>query len=337
MLTSHKPDSAVVPLVVIPCLNEARHIVGVVELMAAQIRPIGGRVVVVDGGSTDGSRAMVMELVRTRSEVVLLDNPARLQSVGLNAAVAAYGNGHTHLIRVDAHCAYPDDFVATLLDEAALTGAAAVVVGMVAEGEALMQRINASTQNARIGNGGSKHRNKSGGAYVAHGHHALIRIDAFLDVGGYDPAFSHNEDAELDYRLTAAGHRIWLTGRTHVTYFPRPGAFGLARQYFNHGRGRARTLRKHRTAANRRQLLVIGVAPALVMSALAPVSLVFALPALVWATAAIAGGLSVAIAERSLILAVSGLIAMLMHLSWSVGFWTHMLRPLGMGSNEVTT
>ncbi len=335
MKVNHNKHDAVVPIVVIPCLNEATHIVKVVETMACQVRPFGGRVVVVDGGSNDGSRAITLELIDRLPCVSLLDNPARLQSTGVNAAVAAFGGGHTHLIRVDAHCAYPDDFVAALLDEAAVTGASAVVVGMVADGDGVLQRINAATQNSRIGNGGSKHRNSTAGEYVEHGHHALIRLDAFRDLGGYDPVFSHNEDAEFDYRLIRAGHRIWLTGRTHVTYFPRRGVPQLARQYFNHGRGRARNVMKHRVVPNRRQLFVIGVAPAIVVSALAPTSFVFALPALCWAAATVAGGLVLALTKRSPLLVLSGLIAMLMHMSWSAGFWSHALPALGARSPEV--
>jgi hypothetical protein len=64
----------------------------------------------------------------------LLDNPARRQASAVNAAVAAYGQGHTHLIRVDAHSLYPDDFVDVLLAEALATRAASVVVGMIAGG-----------------------------------------------------------------------------------------------------------------------------------------------------------------------------------------------------------
>ena len=33
-----------------------------------------------------------------------------------------------------------------------------------------------------------------------------MRIAAFRGVGGYDESFSHNEDAELDYRLRQAGY-----------------------------------------------------------------------------------------------------------------------------------
>ena len=39
-------------------------------------------------------------------------------------------------------------------------------------------------------------------------------MDAFKAIGGYDDTFSHNEDAELDNRLTDAGFRIFLTARS---------------------------------------------------------------------------------------------------------------------------
>ena len=59
------------------------------------------------------------------------------------------------------------------------------------------------------------------GHWTDHGHHALMRVAAFRAVGGYDESFSHNEDAELDYRLRAAGYRIWMTDKTFMVYYPR--------------------------------------------------------------------------------------------------------------------
>ena len=319
-----------VPLVVIPCLNEAAHIARVTKQMSNAVRPYGGRVVVADGGSTDGSRAVVREIARRDPRVHFLDNPARIQSAGINAAVAAHGAGHSHLIRVDAHCAYPDGFIPALLVDAEATGASAVVVGMIAAGDGVIQRINAATQNARIGNGGSKHRAQGRGEWVDHGHHALIRLDAFHAVGGYDASFAHNEDAELDARLTRAGHGIWLTARTAITYYPRTDARSLLDQYFRYGRGRARNLLKHRALPNRRQWVVISVAPTVALVAASSLVPLLALPAFLWMAAALAGGVSVAVSERAPVMLLSGGVAMLMHVAWSVGFWTQLVSaPTG--------
>lgn len=314
------------PLVVIPCLNEIEHIEPLVHQMSVAAARRDGRVVVADGGSRDGSREAVAAIAARDPSVVLLDNPARVQSAGINAAVAAYGSGFSHLVRIDAHGGYPDDYVAILLDEAERTGAAAVVVGMVAAGERGLQRISAMTQNARIGNGGSRHRFGAGGRFVDHGHHALIRLDPFRAVGGYDPAFSHNEDAELDTRLTAAGYRIWLTGRTRVTYYPRRTVPALARQYFNHGRGRARNIAKHRSVPKLRQVAAAAVLPAILPVLVAPAAPILAAPALLWVLACLAAGATLAVSARNAALLFAGPVSMVMHAAWSAGFWSGLIE-----------
>ena len=323
------PKPPFAPLVVIPCLNEADHIERVALQMSRAIEGSGGLVVIADGGSTDGTVRIAADIERRMANVVRLHNPARLQGPGINAAVRRFGTGRTHLVRVDAHCAYPDGFIEALRREAEATGAASVVVGMIARGEALLQRINASTQNARIGNGGSAHRSHGDGRFVEHGHHALMRLDAFTGVDGYDESFSHNEDAELDYRLGQAGHRIWLTARTHVVYYPRTSLAALARQYFNYGQGRARNLLKHGARPKLRQCAVIAVAPVMLLATSAPVLPVLAGPALIWALAGLLGGAALAAGRRDPVLVLAGPIALLMHLAWSVGFWRQALaKPL---------
>jgi succinoglycan biosynthesis protein ExoA len=117
-----------------------------------------------------------------------------------------------------------------------------------------------------------------------------MSIAAFRAVGGYDPDFAHNEDAELDHRLRAAGHDIWLTGRTAITYFPRRALPALARQYFNFGRGRAANLIKHRTRAPAAAMGGdLGRADALA-AWLAPLAFALGAPALVWGGLVLAGG-----------------------------------------------
>ncbi|RJE78713.1 glycosyltransferase [Paracoccus sp. JM45] len=318
-------------LIVIPALNEARHIERVLTFASAFAARVNGLVIVTDGGSDDATCDIVRRRASGDPLVRLIDNPARLQSAGVNLAVANFGDRVEWLLRLDAHSQYPNDYGDILLAEAQQHGADSVVVSMHAEGQGFLQQVVADAQNSRLGNGGSAHRLFGEGTWVDHGHHALMRIDAFRAVGGYDDQFSHNEDAELDHRLRAAGHRIWLTGRTSLTYFPRSRIGPLIRQYYNFGRGRARNLLKNKTRPAARQAVVAMLAPALALVLFTPISWAFALPLVLWMLACFAGGVMIALQTGRPRGLLAGLIAGIMHMAWSAGFWRHWLarRPVG--------
>lgn len=311
-------------LIVIPCLNEEAHLPGLLQAIIEDA-PLA-QVVVADGGSRDASRAIVAARAAVHPRLMLLDNPRKLQSAGVNAAVRAFGDGGRWLVRVDAHCGYPRDYVTGLVEAASRTGADAVVVPMRTIGHGGFQRAVAAAQNSRLGTGGSPHRHVGEGRFVDHGHHALCRLDLFRQVGGYDESFSHNEDAELDHRLGLAGARIWLEPSLAIDYSPRSRPVPLFRQYLAYGKGRAMTVRKHRMRMKPRQLAPLAVAPAVLAVLAAPVTLLLALPALGWAMACLGGGAVLAIRRRDRAVVASGPAAMLMHLGWSLGFWKQWVR-----------
>ena len=228
------PSSAVV---VIPCLIEEEHFQGVLERFAAEPEHTVRKIVVADGGSTDRTIEIIEACSRRDGRIVVLHNARRLQSSGINRTVEQYGDLAPFIIRVDAHAGYPAGFCATLLAAQKMTGAASVVVSMTASGATCFQKAAATAQNSRLGNGGSAHRRSAEGRFVDHGHHALMNVNAFRSVGGYDETFSHNEDAELDFRLTAAGYRIYLCPGADIVYYPRTNLASLFSQYRNFGRG----------------------------------------------------------------------------------------------------
>lgn len=335
------PRSATSVLTVIPCLNEADHIAPLIACLLAD--PANQCIVVADGGSTDGTRAIVATLAAREPRVVLLDNPDRIQSAGINRAVARFSGEATWLARVDAHALYPDNYVTRLRATAEAQAVDAVVVGMVtrahdgiASGFArrFAQGI-AAAQNSRLGTGGAAHRTGATAGLVEHGHHALMRIDAFTAAGGYCEAMPCNEDAELDLRMAADGARIWLAPDMQVTYFPRGTARGLLRQYWRYGAGRATTVRRHARALRLRQALPLAIAPACILAFAAPFAPVLALPALSWALLCQGWGLALAVRARRADIAWAGTAAMIMHFAWSAGYWKQEISARTSGGKSV--
>ncbi|MFN7104353.1 MAG: glycosyltransferase family 2 protein [Pseudorhizobium sp.] len=314
-------------LIVIPCLNEAGNIERLLRQLEVSRDTTRMPIVVVDGGSTDGTVGIVETLANEIPDLLLLHNPKRLQGPGINLAVERFGGDCEFLIRIDAHGDYPLDYCQALLREAVELQADSVVVGMKTVGFGFFQKAAAVAQNSKLGNGGSKHRAGGGGQWVDHGHHALMRISAFRAVGGYDEDFSHNEDAELDYRLRKSGFTIWMTAETFMTYYPRATASSLYRQYLGYGRGRAKNMLKHQVLPKLRQALPLAVAPIAVGALLAFVHWITAVPFILWAVLCLAYGFWIAISQRNPYGPLAAVSAMIMHFAWSAGFWSEVLRP----------
>ena len=322
---SETPMPAGRTMVVIPCLNEAGHIGTLLQQLRAPAERLDMAIIVVDGGSTDGTPEIVETVVVSNPAVVLLRNPKKIQSAAINLAIATYGNHFESFIRIDAHGDYPADYCDRLVAEASATGADSVVVSMATKGVGLFQKATAAAQNSKLGNGGSPHREGAKGRWTDRGHHALMRVAAFRAVGGYDEGFSHNDDAELDDRLCAAGYRIWMTDKTFMVYYPRASVGGLFRQYLGYGRGRAKNILKHHTLPKIRQAIPLLVFPVVVGASLAFLNLAALIPAGLWATACIGYGVWMAVGQRNPYGPLAGFSAMVMHLAWSLGFWLQLL------------
>lgn len=310
--------------VVVPCVNEEDHLERLLLDLLADTAQLNLPIVVVDGGSTDSSRAIVQRLAEETGRVQLLINPRRLQGAGVNLAVARLGDDHEFLIRVDAHSELRRGFCAALIAEADRTKAASVTCPMVSVGMGSMQAAIAIAQNSWLGNGGSAHRLGTKGGWVDHGHHALMRVDAFRAVGGYDETFQTNEDAELDTRLRQAGYLIWLTVRTSTVYFPRKTLPALFTQYWRYGQGRARTVLKHRARPRFRQVAPLAIPPALGLTSLAAWDILLLAPAASWAGACLMLGATLVVKTRRSAALLCPLAAMTMHVAWACGFWAKL-------------
>ncbi len=317
--------------VVMPVLNEERYIARALSSLLGEVERLDGEILVLDGGSRDATRAIVAGLAAAHPVIRLVDNPGRTQSAACNLAAELACPRSGIMLRADAHAAYPSGFVSTALRALLDTGATSVVVPMRTVGRAPLQRAIAATQNSRLGNGGSSHRRAGASRFVDHGHHAAFDLAFFRSLGGYDRDFTHNEDAELDVRAVRAGGRIWLCTEAAIDYFPRDSLRQLARQYLRHGRGRARTIAKHRLRLKLRQGLPLVLLAATAVAVLAPLSSWLAVPAGGYLLACLCWGAVEAARRTDAALLLMGPAAVVMHLSWATGFLDSRLRAVASG------
>ncbi len=312
-------------LIIIPSLNEQAHIESVIATLQADVRCADALIVLADGGSRDDTVAIVERIGRTDPRVRALATSRPLGiSASINIAVKRFGAGKRWLVRIDAHAKYPPNYASSLLDKAMTTGAVAVVTPMVSEGSTCFQNAVAASQNSILGTGGSAHRLTRYEGWVEHGHHALISLDAFVAAGGYDETFSHNEDAELDRRITRRGGRIWLARELAIIYYPRDSVRSLTRQYFFYGRGRAMTIERHGGRRRLRQIAPLAIPPMLLLALATPVYWAACLPAMTWLAGSLLYGLTL-YRPGNLCAAAAGYPAILMHSAWSLGYWKQIL------------
>lgn len=240
--------------IALPCLDEERYVEACLRSVLAQDYPAHRlEIVVADGRSRDGTRAIVERIAAREPRVTLIDNPGRLQAAAMNEVIRR-ARGEI-VVRMDVHCEYARDYVARCVEVLARTGADNVGGAQRARATTPFQQALCAALESPLGVGGARYRSAAAEGFVDTVFLGAFRRSVFERVGLYDPGAVTNEDAELNQRILAAGGRVYLSREIVVHYSPRESYRALARQYFRYGRGRARTVLKHRRLVSLRPVL----------------------------------------------------------------------------------
>ncbi len=259
-------DAPVDCSILVPVLNEERHI----EQTVAAIRRqrFDGRLefLFADGGSHDRTAEILERLSRADSRIRLLRNPRRTVSSGLNVALA-HARGRW-IARIDGHSRAPEDYVALGIARLARGDTRWVSGPQVPVGHGPVSRAIALALSGAFGRGGSRkwhaHGDVGGEEYdLDTGVFAGVWERAtLLEVGGWDERWVCNEDSEMAARFLERHERLVCLPAMATEYSPRDSLYGLWRQYLLYGRYRARTYARHPSSMRPSHLL----APAVVMS-----------------------------------------------------------------------
>ena len=316
--------------VIIPVLNEERHLADAVGMVLDQDYAGPLEVVLALGPSKDRTDDVATALAARDPRVRTVPNPSGRTPDGLNAAIAV-ASGEI-VARVDGHAEIPVTYVSTAVRELQRTGADNVGGIMDARGRTPFERAVASSMRSPLGVGNARFHVGGGAGEADTVYLGVFRRDALERVGGYDRRFARAQDWEMNHRIRSTGGTVWFTPDLVVTYRPRRSFSTLAKQYFNYGRWRRVVARQHSGTINLRYL----APPTMVVGTLAATAVGVAAwtPALVvpaaYALAVLAGGVVISRGEPVATRLLAGPVLATMHWSWGVGFLT---SPPGLGTS----
>ena len=141
--------------IVLPCRNEQGYIQACLQSALDQEPPQGEvEILVADGMSTDGTREYLEQMAKQHPQLRVLDNPGRIVSTGLNAAIrAARGD---IIVRMDAHTTYAPDYVRRCLAVLSETGADNVGGPMQTTAATFMERAIRAVFDSALAVGGAR-------------------------------------------------------------------------------------------------------------------------------------------------------------------------------------
>lgn len=314
--------------IVLPIYNESADIEASLSRISSQTFQ-DFEVLMADGGSTDGTLKLLESITASDPRFCVLDNPRRLQSAGLNIALA-HCRGE-FLVRLDGHSFVEEDYVQRCVDLLDETGAGVVGGRMVAQPvESVVGKAIALANKSPWGAGPAKFHAGAESGPAETVYLGAFRTGVVRDLGGWAEDVGVNEDYELNHRIAKAGHVVWLDVNLGAGYRPRDSLKKLAIQYFRYGRSKAAVMQRHPDSVRIRQVLPSLLLPVAAGLVLRPLRLLGAIGVGVH-TIAVAGGASQAnasAAERSL----GAFAALIMHWCWSAGFWFGLARPFPKAS-----
>src|SRR5256884_1083491 len=203
-----------------------------------------------------GPRAVITDYASRYPMIQLLDNPERTTPHALNLGIAR-ARGRI-IMRMDAHAAYPTNYIADLVDCMERTGADSVGASWRTQpgDTTIMAGAIAAALAHPFGIGNARYRLGTDRVRdVDTLQCGCYRRDVFERLGLFDQDLLRSQDSELTFRVLRAGGRVLLVPGVVATYYARVALDKLWRMFFQYGYFKPLVARKVGAVMTARQLV----------------------------------------------------------------------------------
>ena len=222
---------------IIPCRNEEHFIAKVIDdLLAQDYHKEKVEILIADGRSEDRTREIIAQKAASNATIKLVDNPEKIVPFGLNRAIKE-SKGEI-IIRIDAHCEYPSNYISRLIE--IHTSHKAANVGGVCD---TLPGNESFTANAIAI--ATSHSFGVGNSYFRIGVTNITAVDTvpfgcfsrslFDEIGLFDEDLVRNQDDEFNARIVNAGGKILLIPDLIIKYFARPSISKMTSMFYQYG------------------------------------------------------------------------------------------------------
>ena len=227
---------------IVPCYQEKRTIDSVLFQMSNQECPTFDlEILVVDGGSTDGTLEIIASWEQKDSRIRLIANPQKTANHAFNLGI--HHSKGSHFALINAHTYYPARYLEILWETMQATGAVGVSgrVLPILESTDLESRLVYCISTSSFGVSSQSYRiGKSG--FTDSVSLPLFDKKAVESVGMYHPDLARNQDNDMNYKLVEAGFKLYVTNEISASYHPPRSFRKLLHYAFKSGVWNTKTL-----------------------------------------------------------------------------------------------
>jgi glycosyltransferase involved in cell wall biosynthesis len=227
--------------VIIPCANEEKYIINMLEDVCAQsaFNHFSGEIIIADGESSDDTVEKINQVITKQSlSIKVINNPERHVSPGLNKAIKM--SKGRFIVRMDVHARYKNDYIDILLQyimkNPKCGNVGFPVKTLPGDSTPTAEAISAVISHPLgVGNSTFRTGNLLEPISVDTVPFGCFRASLFNEIGYFDLELTRNQDDEFNNRICLAGFDVILLPSSGVEYYGRDTFSKLRSMYYQYG------------------------------------------------------------------------------------------------------
>ena len=225
--------------IIIPCRNEEKFIGKCLDSIIVNDYPKDKvEVLVVDGMSEDGTRALVQRYIQRYPFIRLLDNHKKIIPTAMNIGIKNAGG--EIIMKIDSHSTYERDYISKCvryLNEYNADNVGGIIIALP-RNNTIMGKAIVLTLSCPFGVGNSYFRIGTGSESPMWSDTAFsgcYRREVFDRIGLYDENIARSEDIAINSRLRRSGGKILLVPEIVSYYYARSKFGEFCKHNFDNG------------------------------------------------------------------------------------------------------